>query len=510
MRIERIVLCIVMLATCTATVADGQQNLGTSATLEWLRNPKSRDAENPGPVMSATPREEKVVTLAAEPVPAFRYRFWPSRTSLKPGSAQMHFYRAIVSYQSILQWNHGQTQQLYAITGQELEEISANEAMPWIDRMKTVFDELEMMANSEDFEWDFRFRDKQGKDIWMTQLEEVQQARNLARLLQLKFVVHVANQEHDAAVHTLQTGFRLASFVGQGESLIQTLVGIAIEHTMYNAVEYAIRTPGFPNMYWALRTLPPQLSNVESAVETELELAMRTLTVLSEDEIAPLSDSEILDRFRLGLGDLKSLAYGNERAVGAAEVMAAILVASGPEAKRKLQAAGYPPDRLSKLTDLQASLIQSGMELRKQRDALLKASKVGGLAGVQIGIKVAQQFESWAQANRGTVAGLVASMLFPAINNVVDANLRTRLSRNRLTTLEALRHYAATHDGNLPKDLESLVDTPAPIDPYTERPFAVQATREGETQVVRMTSEVPHLQEAFRTLSVRFSIPRDK
>jgi hypothetical protein len=514
MQVVKTLLYFWFILSGSAGIAVAQQDLGTSATLEWLRNPKVRESNGSGLGSSSVryepdviPLAARVVALAEEPVPAFRYRFWPAKPSLKPGSAQMHFYRAVMSYQSLTHPNQDQIMQLHALSGRELEEISAEEAAPWVNRLKTVFDELELMANSESFDWDFRFRDKQGKDIWMTQLEEVQQARSLARLLHLKIVVHIAKGEHDAAVNTIQTGFRLASFVGQGESLIQTLVGMAIEQTMYHAVDYAIHAPGFPNMYWALRTLPPQLSDVESAIETELEMSMRTPPILTEEEIAPLSDPEILRRLRLGLGDLKSLMPGSDQGIGATEMMAAILVASGSDAKRKLRAAGYDADRLAQLTDLQASLILSGVELRKQRDTLLKASKVGGLAGVQVGNKAMQEFEAWTQANRGSVAGIVASMLFPAVNNVVDAEIRTRLWRSRLIAIEALRHYAATHDGKLPANLESLVDTPIPFDPYTEKPFAYQVTQEGDTQIVHLSSEVPKLHESLRTVTVRFPQP---
>jgi hypothetical protein len=40
-----------------------------------------------------------------------------------------------------------------------------------------------------------------------------------------------------------------------------------------------------------------------------------------------------------------------------------------------------------------------------------------------------------------------------------------------LRTIEALRDYAARHDGRPPQSLDQITDVPLPIDPFTGRPF---------------------------------------
>ena len=40
-----------------------------------------------------------------------------------------------------------------------------------------------------------------------------------------------------------------------------------------------------------------------------------------------------------------------------------------------------------------------------------------------------------------------------------------------LTTVEAIRSYAASHGGKLPAHLEDIMDTPAPNNPATDKPF---------------------------------------
>jgi hypothetical protein len=40
-----------------------------------------------------------------------------------------------------------------------------------------------------------------------------------------------------------------------------------------------------------------------------------------------------------------------------------------------------------------------------------------------------------------------------------------------MRTIEAIRDYAARHDGRLPERLEQITDLPLPIDPVTGKPF---------------------------------------
>jgi hypothetical protein len=48
-----------------------------------------------------------------------------------------------------------------------------------------------------------------------------------------------------------------------------------------------------------------------------------------------------------------------------------------------------------------------------------------------------------------------------------------RLDRDAtaLQCIEALRHYAATHEGQLPRQLADVTDTTVPANPETKEPF---------------------------------------
>jgi len=56
--------------------------------------------------------------------------------------------------------------------------------------------------------------------------------------------------------------------------------------------------------------------------------------------------------------------------------------------------------------------------------------------------------------------------------------IMNRLDRNvaTLQSVEALRLYAATHDGKFPKELSSITEVAVPIDPVTQKPFVYRCT----------------------------------
>jgi hypothetical protein len=85
-----------------------------------------------------------------------------------------------------------------------------------------------------------------------------------------------------------------------------------------------------------------------------------------------------------------------------------------------------------------------------------------------------------AAASRGIFP--VAGLLMPATDRAILAGVTLDRQIATLQTIEAIRIYAAAHDGQLPKTLADLRSAPAPIDPVTGQPFAYQV--DGKTAIV--------------------------
>jgi hypothetical protein len=70
-------------------------------------------------------------------------------------------------------------------------------------------------------------------------------------------------------------------------------------------------------------------------------------------------------------------------------------------------------------------------------------------------------------------------LITPALNSVRLAQVRLERKFDALQCVESIRLYAASHDGKFPPNLDSLTDSPVPIDPATGKPF--EYALDGET-----------------------------
>lgn len=508
-----------ILGMTTATAGWSQEvGPGSSATLEWLQKKPSQREERMQQSPSgnsqppgfgsgvATAVRDTLCTLSPQPTPAFKYRFWPSRLDQRPGSAETHFYRAVLQRFTVAQsLTKEKNEAMNQVLGLEMDEIPLDAARDIVERFESVFIELEAMALSEDNSWDLRFRDLRGKEIWNIRLEDVQQARSLARLLQVKSALQIGKRDYAGAADTIRTGFRLAAFVGQGESIVQGLVGTAIESMMLSAVEFAIRSPECPNFYWALQSLPTPLIPLRDAVEIELGMVFPMFPMLSESEATTLSDAELMQRLSRSIGDLRSLMDNGTASLSGADSIGLLLTLSGEDAKARLKESGYDPAKLEKLSPLQASLVDAGRELKIRSDELLKGIKIRGPEGDALRQQVHEDVNRWASARSGTAAGAIGGLLFPATQNIHEALLRIEMQRQRLIAVEALRAYAAAHGGRLPAALSELSDTPVAVDPFSWQPFGYRVESNGDRQIVTLSSKVP---QRFATLGeVKFEFP---
>jgi hypothetical protein len=57
-----------------------------------------------------------------------------------------------------------------------------------------------------------------------------------------------------------------------------------------------------------------------------------------------------------------------------------------------------------------------------------------------------------------------------------------------LEILEAIRMYAAAHDGQLPGSLSDITEVPIPLDPFRGEPFLYE--RDGDTAILDAPSHV--------------------
>lgn len=480
--------------------ADGK--LGSTMTLTDVREKKSQQR--------AQKLEKPVeVSPAGEPVPALRIRLYPQKWELQPGQALLHYTRA----QILFSQNPRDKQNLWQSSewqdGVGEGDIPATEELKLvIDGLTPVYEELHDLAMSEDFTWDHRLRDIRGPQVYMYLLPDVQEIRTMARILAMKIRYQLSQKDFDGAFSSIRDGLRLAEFVGQGETLIQRLVGIAITSIMRERITQAISTPGCPNLYWALASVPRPLIDIRDSVMWEINNITNVLPVLAESESAEWSEAEAKRKWSSALKDLEMLNGGG--IIGDDDFRITLAVASigaGEEAKQRLLKAGLPKQRLDKLPSLQLLLLDASHQLRRIGDSLGKAYLLPTELSRPLLVRENEIFQAWIRDHRQkSVAGIIAAILYPAVRQAKEAETRSMMGLNRLMTAEALRMHAATHGGSLPKSLSDLNPVPAIADPYTAKPFKYDVKAADGRQLVTLTAEGP---TNFKPLQIlRLSFPK--
>ena len=65
----------------------------------------------------------------------------------------------------------------------------------------------------------------------------------------------------------------------------------------------------------------------------------------------------------------------------------------------------------------------------------------------------------------------MAEVLLPSIQSTRIAQVRLERQVAALRVIEAIRLYAAEHNGELPSSLEKITSVTVPLNPTTDRPF---------------------------------------
>ena len=78
----------------------------------------------------------------------------------------------------------------------------------------------------------------------------------------------------------------------------------------------------------------------------------------------------------------------------------------------------------------------------------------------------------------------VLAELQPSIMNCIDVQMRLDRRVAALRVVEAIRLYAASHDGKLPEGLNQVTEVPVPEDPATGKAFEYR--RDGAASVLTL------------------------
>ena len=484
-------------ANAFTPVTDG--GLGSSATEEEL----NRES------VLVTQRSMAVwqVDAAPEPQPAMRYRFWPSADSLQSGSGHPMLLKVIVE----IKIRPEATKEINELSNGSLSTPEAvDSARKLLKSLDYQISLLRAMAFCRDMRWEggpWRGR-VDGPDAYLFQLGEIQESRLIARLLMLKARVHLIDRNFDAACNTILIGFRLSFLVGQGDSVIQNLVSVAISAMMRALIEEMIQTPGSPNLYWALLSVPTPLVSMREPFEQELAGILRAFPDLAQARSAGWTEEEARQRWTRAVTDLAKVSDERMTDLSGLGILQALDTSLYVElARSRLRAAGVTEEELLKLAPSAIVMTDTTMELQRRSDELMKSTLLPGRARRTYILAHSLALNEWARQveNERTTSGasLFLSVLSPNIGQAKTAEDRQPTVLRRLATLEAVRMHVATHNGAVPLTLNELSPVPALHAFDTETPFEYRIENAGEQPTLVLSGEIAGY-EAARHLRFQF------
>jgi hypothetical protein len=322
---------------------------------------------------------------------------------------------------------------------------------------------------------DWEMTDRLRKDGIAMTLPDIQSFRTYIVLLSARARFEMLDGKLDKSLYTLQTGFTLARHVSEGPTLIQALVGIAMTAQMAEEIEQLIQQPNAPNLYWTLSDLPTPFIDMRKAIQGE-KLFIESLfpgwrDLVADRQARPISpgDIEALVMRTQGLSNDLGLRSSDTQVWGLKLGLALFAAKSYPEGRAFLLHQGRPKQVVDEMPVTQVALLYEIHNFDRFYDDMVKWQGQP-YPVMRKGVSQAEQKLKEAKANvsPGT---FLATLLLPAVTKVFEASYRTDRKLAGLRCVEAIRLYAAAHDGKLPASLKDIDEVPVPLDPMTGNSF---------------------------------------
>jgi hypothetical protein len=448
-----------------------------------------------GEPMDGEPKEPPVPVVKLAPQAsgtaprALRYRLLPLHSELQPGNAAPMWLRASQAAREVnkkvnLDW-----------LGTPLKDLPKEEIRDCLAHYGPALRIAEQAAHRRTCDWETPpFK----PDHWDFPYTELQSCRELAQFLSIRCRLALGEGDFDEAARSLRIGLALARHLGDGDTIIQSLVGIAIAGVMFADIEEWMQIPGSPNLYWALTALPVPFIDVRRAMEVEFDNIAHAVPDFENLRERILRDPAQIEAM---VGRLSKLVanYTNDAPDSEIRFGVAVLVAKTyPDARKSLLAAGYKDERLVAMSPLQVVLISWLDENDRYRDDVLKATSLPPWQAKAVLDNVDRRIKEL----KARLDNPIVTLLFPAIHKIYDARVRLERTVTSLRCGEALRLYAADHDGKAPARLIDVTAVPLPTDPVTGKGYdSWYKSTDG-----RGVLDVPSMQPQAPQLGRRFEI----
>lgn len=400
-------------------------------------------------------------------------RLLPADTELKSGNAAVVMLRTIWEQQPYMQKVVPKFVELLELPYDD-ERIARELRFDGFQR------QLRRAAYMRDAEWNYPLNEER---MAMILLPDVQGFRDLAgRGMQLWIRQQIAAGNTDQAREGILVQLACARHVARTPILVIRFVADSIGQSGLDSAELLVQQADCPNLYWALAMLPDELGDTRAVVQWEARMVPGSLPSLS-DPMPGIGDA----RWQAIWAEFSELMRFAETRNLTAEQRAELKSSILATARKRLAEWKYDESQ-------QAGMSEEEIVLRW---VLMLNQRINAQVEAAISLPVPQAIKRLVQieASVEDVRKKVGASAVPFLDRPAYAYIASqRFSRRvrQLQVVEAIRHYAAGHDGQLPRQL-SDIDLHIPLDPLTLKPFQYEVV---EGRGVLRTPTIPGVQDA--------------
>jgi hypothetical protein len=414
-----------------------------------------------------------LVDPAPEPPCALAYRLETPYMEQRPGNGAL-LYDTAVALMTQVQSKHPEIDEgkLDEWLDSPVDKLPQREVRDAISAFGESIHYLDLAGRSERCTWEYPVREEGLR----CSMPPTGAFRLLMPMLALKARLEMADGDVDAAIGTLRIGMSAARNIGSGPFVVQNLVGTSLARRTLRELERVIQAPAAPNLYWALTALPQPLLDMRRSFQMEMNAVYAQLPELRRLNNEVLSDDDVIRIWKKAAATEVPKPDNLE-----ATVINTYLVAGAmktyPKARQYLLARGKTAEEVESLPKLYVVLRYQYDRNRRAGDAMLKWCDVPYWQAADK-LKACEEASRETGGDRGDmdVITMAFSINAPWIRGIYLRNAYMDRDRAMLRCVEAIRMYAAGHDGRLPQALSDIKEVPTPADPVYGRAFSYQLT----------------------------------
>ncbi len=407
---------------------------------------------------------------AALSTPALKFALLPELRETIPGNAVDHYRQAIKNLKQDLppgrEWYKTYEPWLAA----PLKDLPHDEVGKFLKQCESTFKEMDAGARSEDCDWGLA--EELRKDGLAWRPRDLTPMREIAFLLAVRVRYEISVGRLDRAARTLQTGFAVTRHVADAPSLSYAAIGSAIGAMMEGRLEEFIQQPDAPNYYWPLTDLPRPFIDLHKPWQGDrmkVYADFPGMTEMAADLNAKPFTPEQVEALLKAFDASDPDADPDRRAANKA-ALARRLLERHEAAKKFLIDKGRPKELVDAMPPAQVGCMVALLQYDQALDECLKWQNLPFWeAQTAIANEEERQLKKADDKDGSAVPITQRYLRSTALVFAAFARIDRRIAA--LRCVEAVRLYAAVHDGKLPAALGDVKDVPIPDDPVTGKPF---------------------------------------